>query len=215
MKKRGEFDHLFNDPKQKERNKERAKKALFGAVLLFFLLYLKYKPYETADHRGVVGVEYLFYLYQFVINQTLGIVHESGHGVCYLLRCPQFITALNGTIFQWLFPLGVAYYYKRQRNTIGYFLGLFVASISFDYTAWYISTTPEGAIVPASKSFLGVDGYHDFYYIFDRCGILTYSALASSIVRTLSVVVMIRAIFGLFFEAFATPTKSVRSNKRS
>ena len=203
MRKRGKFDYLHTTSREERAKTTRtAKQVIFWLTLLFFLLYLKYKPY-TSDRHIISGTtEYLFYLYHFIINQTVGIVHEGGHGICYILPCPRFVMVVNGTLFQWLFPFGVGYYYKKRRQMIGYFLGLFVLGISMDYTAWYMSTAPEGPLVPASKSFLGIDGYHDFYYIFDTFGVLAYYSLISGVVKAASFVVMVRAVVGLFFEAY-------------
>ena len=179
-----------------------AKRVLFWAVLVFFLLYLKYRPYEQTAHTINGMLEYMFTLYHFVINQTIGIVHEAGHGVCYLLPCPTFMTVLNGTLFQWLFPFGIAWYYKKRHNMTGRWLGLFVLGISMDYTAWYVSTAPESAFVPASKSFLGIDGLHDFHYLLQRMGLLAYSGVISTMLKVLSVLVMSRSVWGLYDIAY-------------
>ena len=173
-----------------------SKKLIAILFTLFFLLYLKYKPYN-----GIVdvhsAVKTLFYLYFFIINQTLGIIHEAGHGVCYILHCPQFITALNGTIFQWALPLFIAIYYKKRGNKVAYSIALFILAISMDYTAWYISTANEGLYMPASKSFLGVDGYHDFNYILTSLGLLKHYKAISILVKIASIVLMFYAYFKL------------------
>ena len=147
--------------------------------------------------------EYLFIIYQFIINQTLGIIHEGGHGVCYILPCPKFMMISMGTIFQWLFPLGIAYYYKKRGNQIVFLIGLFILGISMDYTAWYMSTAHEGAILPAHKSFLGVDALHDFHYIFSSLGVLGYESLISGITRAMAYLLMLGSVIGMFFEAFS------------
>ena len=172
------------------------KKLIAILFTLFFILYLQYKPYDGLI--GVLGaVKTLFYLYFFVINNTLAIIHEAGHGVCYILHCPQFITALNGTIFQWALPLLVAIYYKKRGNKVAYSIALFILAISMDYTAWYISTSNEGLYLPASKSFLGVDGYHDFNYILTSLGLLKHYKAISILVKIGSIVLMFYAYFML------------------
>jgi len=148
-------------------------------------------------------LEFLFILYQFVINQTLGIVHEGGHGVCYILPCPKFIMVAMGTVFQWLFPLGIAYYYKKRGNQTAFLIGLFILGISMDYTAWYMSTAHEGALLPAHKSFLGVDALHDFHYIFSTLGVLAYDSLISGMTRVVAYLVMSGAVIAMYFEAFS------------
>jgi len=181
------------------------KKAIAVIFTIFFILYLKYKPYDgLIDANGFIKT--IFYLYFFIINNTLGIIHEAGHGVCYIIKCPQFITALNGTIFQWAVPLLIALYYKKS-NKIAYFITLFILAISMDYTAWYISTSNEGLYLPASKSFLGVDGYHDFNYILSTLGILKYYKVVSVLVKISSVTLMFYAYFGIVTNTIFTSKK--------
>ena len=203
--KKSKFSHLF--PKEKSEQDhlptKSAKKAVLVLFTLFLLLYIEYKPYASTPHQITSITEYLFTIYQFVINQTLGIVHEGGHGVCYILPCPQFIMVLNGTLFQWLFPLGIAYYYKRKGNQMAFYMGLFILGISMDYTAWYMSTAHEGLHLPAHKSFLGVDALHDFNYIFSTLGVMAYESLISGITKAIGHLLMIGSVIGMFFEAFS------------
>ena len=208
---REDFTHLFSSSKTTSELPDRnAKQVFFLFFLLFLLLYFKYKPYNAGSHLIHSTMEYLFALYQFAINQTIGIVHEAGHGVCYLLSCPTFMTVLNGSLFQWLIPLGVAYYYKKRGNRMAYFAGLFIFGISLDYSAWYMSTASQIAIVPANKSFLGVDGLHDFHYIFKTLGVLGYASLISGVIKILAALIMIASIIGMFLDAYANVYKSKR-----
>ncbi|HEO98645.1 MAG TPA: hypothetical protein ENO02_05020, partial [Epsilonproteobacteria bacterium] len=138
--KKSRFSHLLQET-QTDRDHlptKSAKKAVLILLTLFFILYVNYKPYTMTPHQINGILEFLFILYQFVINQTLGIVHEGGHGVCYILPCPKFIMVAMGTVFQWLFPLGIAYYYKKRGNQTAFLIGLFILGISMDYTAWYM-----------------------------------------------------------------------------
>ena len=204
--KKSRFSHLFPE-KQADRDNlptSNAKKAVLVLLTLFFILYINYKPYAMTPHQITSMSEYIFIVYQFIINQTLGIVHEGGHGVCYILPCPKFVMVSMGTIFQWLFPLGIAYYYKKRGNQTAFLTGLFILGISMDYTAWYMSTAHEGAILPAHKSFLGVDALHDFHYLFSSLGVLAYESLISGVTRSIAYLLMIGAVIGMFFEAFST-----------
>ena len=200
-----DFHHLF-----KKKNStinglpdKRTKKFILLLFLCFFFFYLQYKPYSGQMHEFRTISESLFGIYQFIINQTLGIVHEGGHGVCYILPCPKFVMVMNGTLFQWLFPLGVAYYYKKQKNYMAYYVGLFILGISLDYSSWYMSTAHQGAIVTASKSFLGVDGLHDFNYMFTVLGLMPYESLISGFTKVVSMLLMTSALVAMFFEAFS------------
>ena len=206
--KKNKFSHLFpKDIKEKAKHEylptKNAKKVVLVLFTLFLFLYIEYKPYANTSHHITSITEYLFTIYQFIINQTLGIVHEGGHGVCYILPCPQFVMVLNGTLFQWLFPLGIAYYYKRRGNQIVFYIGLFILGISMDYTAWYMSTAHEGLHLPAHKSFLGVDALHDFNYIFSTLGVLAYESLISGVTRVIAYLLMIGSVIAMFFEAFS------------
>jgi hypothetical protein len=79
----------------------------------------------------------------------------------FILSRPQFLTAANGAIFQLLFPYLLGFIFKKQGNIFGYYIGLFFLWFSMQYISWYISTAHEGLYLGASKSFLGIDGYHD------------------------------------------------------
>jgi hypothetical protein len=203
--KKNKFSHLF--PKKKtvhdQLPSKNAKKVVLVLFTLFLLLYIEFKPYANTPHQITSITEYLFSIYQFIITQTLGIVHEGGHGVCYILPCPQFVMILNGTLFQWLFPLGIAYHYKRKGNHTAFYIGLFILGISMDHTAWYMSTAHEGALLPAHKSFLGVDALHDFHYIFSTLGVLSYESLISGLTRVIAYLLMIGSVIAMFFNAFS------------
>ena len=164
---------------------------------------MQYKPYAHTIHAPSGFLDNIFVLYQFIITQTLGIVHEGGHGVCYILPCPKFVMVSMGTLFQWAFPLGIAIYYRKKGNTIAFLAGLFILGISMDHTAWYMSTAHEGAILPAHKSFLGVDALHDFHYIFSTLGVLAYESLIVGLTKTVAILLMIGSVIAMFFEAFS------------
>ena len=180
-----------------------AKKATFFIFLFFLILFPRLSPYVT-DHAGMwdTWTERIFGLYHFVITQTLGIVHEAGHGVCYLLPCPKVLTAANGTIFQVGFPLLVAWYYQRKENRVAVYIARFFAGFSLQYTAWYISTAHEGLYVPASKSFLGVDGYHDFAYLLGTVGLVPYDGFLSTLIKVTAYGIMFWAVTRMYLEAF-------------
>ena len=184
-----------------------AKKGLSLIFVLFLLLFPHYAPWEAAHTQDHSIVGEIFSLYFFIANQTLGIIHESGHGVCYILPCPEFIMVLNGTLFQLLFPAGIAYYYKRKNNRFAMYIALFFVGFSLHYTAWYISTAHEGLILPASKSFLGVDGYHDFNYLLGKIGLLQYESFIAGMTRFMAYAIMVISVIGMFFDAFKTEKK--------
>jgi hypothetical protein len=206
MNNKNNFDYFFKkDIKdKKEEISPSSKKLIFIIFFLFLILFSKYAPYGNIQTNDNSYLQMIFNLYFFISYQTLGIVHEGGHGVCYILDCQKFITALNGTIFQVLFPLGIGYYYKLRANYVGLWIGIFFTGLSLHYTSWYISTAHEGLFLPAYKSFLGQDGYHDFNYILDSLGVLAYDNAISILVKLVAYGLMIFSVWKMFLLAFNT-----------
>jgi len=203
--KKNKFSHLqkkkqVQNPNDPSKNIE----IVIAFIFLFFLLlFIQYAPFNQHHFQKDSSFKALFQLYFFICNQTLGMIHEAGHGVCYILPCPKFIMVFNGTFFQVGFPLGVAYYYKKRMNVLGMYIALFFTGFSLQYTAWYISTSHEGAFVPASKSFLGVDGYHDFNYILNVFGLLPYDSLVSLLVKVCAYLLMFYSVGKMLIRAFS------------
>jgi hypothetical protein len=182
-----------------------AEKTAVLALFFFTLLFFKLQPYAHTQTVAHSAKEYLFTLYFFICNQSLGIVHEAGHGICYFLHCPQFITALNGTLFQLLFPAFIVFYAKRRGHDIAAMAGLLLLGFSLKYTAWYMSTAHLQRIVPASRSFLGQDGYHDFNYLFSRLHVLSYDGAISTVTGVIATLLMVYALLKMFWIAFFKP----------
>jgi hypothetical protein len=178
------------------------KKLLTIIFFVSLVMFAKYAPYGNETFQADSLGKTIFMLYFFIINQTLGIVHEGGHGVCYILHCPEFIMVAMGTVFQLLFPFLVGYYYKRQGKVFIYLMGLFVLGISLHYTAWYMSTAHEGLLLPAHKSFLGVDAMHDWNRMFSSFGLVKYDWLLAGITRFIAYGVMIYSVGYMFLLAF-------------
>ncbi len=198
-----EFDFINNNQESKSYFTSKYTSYLISFVaLISFILFLKLSPYSSEVKVAHSLSDQIFYIYFFIINQTLGIVHEGGHGVCYILGCPDFITALNGTVFQLLFPFLVGYYYKRRGDKLAYYIGLFVFGISLYYTSWYISTSGNGPIVSAENSFLGVDGYHDFYKVLGDIGLLSYYSSISALVKIIAFFTMLYSVISMFIVSF-------------
>jgi len=212
------YFHHKNSKKEDQRSSPEAtssaKKFLLLLFVFFLLLFPYYAPWELKYTQDHTILKQIFTLYFFIVNQTLGIIHESGHGLCYILPCPEFIMVLNGTLFQLLFPAGIAYYYKRKGNRFAMYIALFFVGFSLHYTAWYISTAHEGLILPASKSFLGVDAYHDFNYLLSAMGLMQYESFIAGLTRFIAYLLMITAVIGMFFGAFSHDDKRREKERR-
>ena len=189
------------------------KKTTAILFIIYFVMFSYFKPFEHSGQAVKSSDQLIFTLYNFIVNQTLGIVHEAGHGVCYILPCPEFFMVLNGTLFQWLFPFLVGYYYKKRGQMLGYFIGLFFLGMSMHYTAWYISTAHEGLYLSAAKSFLGIDGYHDFYYILSTFGLLKYDGLIAALTQIAANLVMLYSVIRMYFLAFISPSSQKKNTR--
>jgi hypothetical protein len=216
MSRKNPFKHLYEDKDEAEQSGSShiVKKVTLAIFVLFLLFFPHYAPWEPSYQKGDSLLQIIFTLYFFVANQTLGIVHEAGHGLCYILPCPEFLTMANGTLFQLLFPGLIGYYYYKKGNRFAAFIALFFVGFSLHYTAWYISTAHEGLILPAHKSFLGVDAIHDFNYMLSKMGLLAYESLIAGSTRLVAYLIMLIAVTGMFFDAFSnTKRKTIKRGK--
>jgi len=209
MAKKNPFKYFHQDKGEEKNKRSLAKRVLLLLFVLFLLLFPHHAPWESNYEQSDTLLHKIFMLYFFIVNQTLGIVHEGGHGVCYILHCTEFVTVANGTIFQLLFPGLIAYYYYKKGCVFAAMIAFFFLGFSLQYTAWYLSTAHEGPILPAHKSFLGVDATHDFNYILSETGLLAYESLIAGLTRFVAYLIMIVSIFGMFFDTFSNGDKGI------
>jgi hypothetical protein len=217
MPKSNSFKHLHLDNGEKNEMESSllAKRVTLVIFVVFLLLFPHYAPWEPDYQKSDSVLQMIFTLYFFVANQTLGIVHEGGHGVCYILPCSEFLTMANGTIFQLLFPGLITYYYYKKGNLFAAMIAFFFVGFSLQYTAWYLSTAHEGLILPAHKSFLGVDAIHDFNYMLSVMGLLAYESLIAGLTRFVAYLIMIASVIGMFFGAFPNDKKKVLKRRKN
>ena len=177
-------------------------------LLLPYVMWLsKYSnAYVASVHGKLVHLNFDGVMQSFhnLLNNANMIVHEAGHGVCYLVGCPQFITALNGTLFQLLLPMiFIWYYYKRENSVLVGLGGIWLAQ-NLIYVAWYMSTAHTPNLYPM---FLPGGGIHDFWYIFREVGVYQYDWLISGFVRFIGVVVLAGFYLYLLYIAFLKNAK--------
>ncbi|MGB5964264.1 MAG: hypothetical protein WBF77_04655 [Sulfurimonadaceae bacterium] len=127
------------------------------------------------------------------------LIHESGHGLCYLLPCPQFFMALNGTLFQLALPMLFIYYYYKRGNRLLSGLGSVWLAQNLVYVAWYMSYAQTPNRYPF---FLGGNAIHDFWYIFSQLGVLEYDWFISGFVRAVAVMLLLGSYMYLLYIAF-------------
>ncbi len=204
------FENSQNSKDVKVKTKPSDIGVRIGLLLLFpYVIWLsKYNnDYVKTIHNKVMHFNFDGIMLSFhnLISNANMIVHEAGHGVCYILPCPQFFTALNGTIFQLALPLLFIYYYFKRQNSTLVGLGFIWLAQNLVYVAWYMSYSQTPNIYPF---FLGGDAIHDFWYIFSQLGVLEYDWLISGFVRVLAVIILFSAYVYLLFIAFIKNAKS-------
>ena len=183
-----------------------------GLLLLMpYIIWLsKYNDtYVASIHKKVIHLNFDGVMLSFhnLINGANMIVHEAGHGICYLLPCPQFFTSLNGTLFQLALPIIFIYYYYKRENRILAGLGSIWLAQNLVYVAWYMSYSQTPNLYPF---FLGGSAIHDFWYIFSQLGVLEYDWLISGFVRALAVVLLLSSYVYLLYIAFFQNSKRSR-----
>jgi len=137
-------------------------------------------------------------LHNLMSNANM-LIHESGHGVCYLIGCPDFIMFINGTIFQLALPIIFIYIYMyKTKNIIIAIIGVMWLAQNLVYVAWYMSTSQ----MPHKYGMFLGGGTHDFWWLFSYLGVLEYDWLISSIVKIIAVVLLYGAYFYLVFLVF-------------
>ncbi len=185
-----------------------------GLLLLMpYILWLsKYNgSYVASIHKKAVHLNFdgVMLTFHNLINGANMIVHEAGHGICYLLPCPQFFTFLNGTLFQLTLPIIFIYYYYKRENKILAGLGSVWLAQNLVYVAWYMSYAQTPNLYPF---FLGGSAIHDFWYIFSQLGVLEYDWLISGFVRVVAVILLFCSYMYLLYISFLQ--KNRRANRR-
>ncbi len=181
-------------------------------MLMPYIMWLsKYSAtYVASIHGKRIQFDFDGVMLSFhnLINGANMIVHEAGHGVCYLFSCPQFFTALNGTLFQLALPLIFIYYYYKRGNMVLSGLGSIWLAQNLIYVSWYMSYAQTPDLYPF---FLGGSAIHDFWYIFSQLGVLEYDSLISGFVRVIAVTLLLGSYIYLLYISFF---KNSRRSKR-
>ncbi len=172
-------------------------------LLLPYVLWLsKYNnTYVASIHGKMIHLNFDGVMQSFhnLLNSANMIVHEAGHGVCYLFACPELITALNGTVFQLLLPMIFIYYYYKRENSVLTGLGGIWLAQNLVYVAWYMSTSHMPKRYPF---FIPGADQHDFWFIFREMGVYEYDWLISGSVRVIAVLLLLASYGYLLYIAF-------------
>ncbi|MFA6281100.1 MAG: hypothetical protein WCY05_01195 [Candidatus Omnitrophota bacterium] len=142
-------------------------------VLLWFL-YVLSKYLTTPDYGCLLSA------------LNLGI-HEFGHLIFIFFG--QFLHVLGGTLFQLFVPLFAVWSFYRQKDffAISFALGWFSTNL-FD-VARYIADA-RAQELPLVTPF-GDTVIHDWNYLLDKTGLLSYDIVFSGIVKFFAVIAML------------------------
>ena len=175
------------------------------AVLLlmpycFWLLFYTDAYVESITGKVLgMNLESVLISLNYLVNIPTQWVHEAGHGVCYFFPCPQFLAALNGTIFQLLLPAAFIVYYRREGNAVLQGVSWFWLGQTLTYVAWYMSTAQTPNKYPSLIPYANV---HDFWFIFSQMGLLEYNGLFAGSVRFIAIVILLGSYGYLLHLAF-------------
>ena len=181
-------------------------------LLLPYVMWLsKYSAAYVASVQGKsihLNFDGIMQSFHSLISNANMLVHESGHGVCYIFHCPQFITALNGTLFQLALPLIFIFYYYRRENMLLSGLGGIWLAQNLIYVSWYMSYAQTPNLYPFFLG--GKDTIHDFWYIFSNLGVLEYDGIISGFVRVVAVLLLFGSYGYLLYLSFMKNTRMAK-----
>ena len=209
-------DAILHDDSRRKKSRPSDIAVRTGILLLLpYVLWLsKYNDdYVASIHGKIVHLDFdgVMQSLHNLLNSANMIVHEAGHGICYLFACPEFITALNGTLFQLLLPVIFIYYYYRRENPLLVGMGGIWLAQNLVYVAWYMSTSHTPNRYPM---FLPGGGTHDFWFLFREMGVYEYDWLISGSVRFVAVMLLAASYFYLLYLSFVKNEKGSRRGKR-
>jgi hypothetical protein len=207
-------DAILQDGSRRKMSKPTDLAVRIGILLLLpYVLWLsKYsKAYVESIHGKTIHLDFdgVMQSLHYLFSNANAIVHEAGHGVCYLFACPEFITALNGTLFQLLLPMIFIFYYYKRGNTLLAGLGGIWLGQNLIYVAWYMSTSHTPYRYP---SFIPGSDKHDFWFLFQELGVYEYDGLISGFVRVVAVALLLCSYAYLLYITFIKNEGKIMKN---
>ena len=122
-------------------------------------------------------------------NATLAL-HEAGHPIVGLFS--SRLTVYGGTIFQLLFPILFAHYFRRERQTAGWAASLIWLAASLMNVGRYMKDAR------ARELPLVGGGDHDWTEIFSRWGVLAHDVRIGNSVKFVGLCLAAYAVWWLW-----------------
>lgn len=143
------------------------------APLVLYFAYLGVRHLGDAEYTSLFG------------GINLGI-HEGGH--LALAWAPQFVTALGGTLFQCAAPVVAAWLFLRQPD----FFAVPICGAWLSTNLYSVATymADARALELPLVTVGGGDADHDWNYVLDALGIITWDTRLAFLVRILAFVTM-------------------------
>lgn len=126
----------------------------------------------------------------FLLDNTNLALHEAGHPIVGLFS--SRLTVYGGTIFQLLFPILFAHYFRRERQTAGWAASLLWLAENLMNVGRYMKDAR------ARELPLVGGGDHDWTEIFGRWGVLAHDVRIGNSLKIVGLALAVYAVWWMW-----------------
>ncbi len=148
---------------------EPVSRAALAGWLIFYALFLIYIAAASSPF--------------LLIDNVNLVVHEAGHLLFGWLG--QTIGVAGGTILELLVPAALAAFFIFQRQLPGTTFCSFLFFENFHYIAPYMADARRQELPLVSVGDAGGEGVHDWFYLFQKLGLLEHDTTVAALTRAL------------------------------
>jgi hypothetical protein len=146
-----------------------------AAALSLLAAWIAWQHFLTAD------------AWVFPLDNANLALHEAGHPIVGLFS--SRLAVYGGTVFQLLFPILCAHYYRRERQAPGWAVSLLWLAENLMNIGRYMKDARAGELPLAGG------GEHDWMEIFSRWGVLAHDVRIGHSVKILGLVLAAYAVW--------------------
>lgn len=166
--------------------------SFIGRLIFFFILfYFSYRAIFVLSQPEYFFVRFQYPppdLYFYTLN---ALVHEAGHFVFMLFG--TFLHVLGGTVSEFILPVLLLIYFIRDLKYIGVLFCLWWIG----YILVTVSVYMKDALIQQLPFLVG--DTNDWFYIFNRLGILKHTFLIGNIALVSGVILIIFSLIGYLY----------------
>jgi hypothetical protein len=159
-------------------------RAALVAWLIFYALFM----YQAARGQGIL----------LLMDGVFVPIHEGGHLLFRMFG--EFVMVAGGTMLQLLVPFWLALYFFFRRQSQAVAFCLFFMFEQFLPISTYMADA-RAQELPLLSVGGGDNVIHDWFYLFNRLGVLEHDTQIAGIVRALGWVGMIAVVIWLVWRA--------------